>query len=443
MHKYPIVWVVNVINFEKLNREQYDNNEPVTGRGVDSSESNSDSGGETGGSAEQSEGVSQVSQPDEYGRSQASGISSSIRQGNQERNAEGEGLSDGSQAVADYQGESQAVSDTKDSQRRALGESAEQSGNGQQVEPAGTNIKPAKVTDIPSEWKNSNIQAAQAKRFNAASTIPDEAFTDYTLSAILPTPSKNVGDAIGANGRDVLIKRGIFAKNDISHGGSAKNPLSPSDSRTIIDGALYDGDLVGKTQPAKRPDYWVVIKTDDLNRVVVLEVSNSKEYLEIVGWEYRDGKALRNLYNQAEKEGREILEIEKRSNREDGPFLIQDPAESSAADLSALPDTSSEDKGTDVQPKKQENENKKVSEHADNVKQSPLEETANKIAEAEQQVNTNPTEVQKEAGNYKKGHVKVGSFDITIENPQGSVRRGTDANGKQRETVRDATDVCS
>lgn len=62
---------------------------------------------------------------------------------------------------------------------------------------------------------------------------------------------------------------------------------------------------------------------------------------------------------------------------------------------------------------------------------SPLSE---KIATASAEVNTEPTEAQKEAGNYKKGHVKVGTFDITIEQPQGSVRKGTDADGKQWES---------
>lgn len=56
------------------------------------------------------------------------------------------------------------------------------------------------------------------------------------------------------------------------------------------------------------------------------------------------------------------------------------------------------------------------------------------IATASAEVNTEPTEAQKEAGNYKKGHVQVGTFDITIEQPQGSVRRGTDANGKEWES---------
>lgn len=55
------------------------------------------------------------------------------------------------------------------------------------------------------------------------------------------------------------------------------------------------------------------------------------------------------------------------------------------------------------------------------------------LAAAEQETNTEPTEAQKEAGNYKKGHVKIDGYDVTIEKPKGSVRRGTDASGKQWE----------
>ncbi len=47
-----------------------------------------------------------------------------------------------------------------------------------------------------------------------------------------------------------------------------------------------------------------------------------------------------------------------------------------------------------------------------------------------QGVNTEPTEKQKEAGNYKKGHIKVDGYDITIENPKGSTRSDKDASGK-------------
>lgn len=55
------------------------------------------------------------------------------------------------------------------------------------------------------------------------------------------------------------------------------------------------------------------------------------------------------------------------------------------------------------------------------------------IQAAEAEVNTNPTEAQKEAGNYKKGHVQIGTFNVTIEQPKGSVRSGIDKGGKKWE----------
>ena len=56
---------------------------------------------------------------------------------------------------------------------------------------------------------------------------------------------------------------------------------------------------------------------------------------------------------------------------------------------------------------------------------------AEQITEQREVVNTEPTEAQKEAGNYRMGHVKIDGMDVTIENPKGSIRRGTDADGKE------------
>lgn len=53
------------------------------------------------------------------------------------------------------------------------------------------------------------------------------------------------------------------------------------------------------------------------------------------------------------------------------------------------------------------------------------------IEAARAEVDQNPTEAQKEAGNYKKGHVKIDGYDVTIENPKGSVRSGKDADGNE------------
>lgn len=56
---------------------------------------------------------------------------------------------------------------------------------------------------------------------------------------------------------------------------------------------------------------------------------------------------------------------------------------------------------------------------------------AKRLHDEELKVDTNPSEAQKEAGNYKKGHVKINGFDVSIEQPAGSVRSGKDANGKE------------
>lgn len=56
------------------------------------------------------------------------------------------------------------------------------------------------------------------------------------------------------------------------------------------------------------------------------------------------------------------------------------------------------------------------------------------IKAAENATDTNPTDGQKKAGNYKKGHVQIGAFDISVEQPKGSMRRGKDADGKEWES---------
>lgn len=42
----------------------------------------------------------------------------------------------------------------------------------------------------------------------------------------------------------------------------------------------------------------------------------------------------------------------------------------------------------------------------------------------------NPSEAQKKAGNYKKGHLSFGGYDFTVETPKGTTRSGKDEQGK-------------
>lgn len=103
---------------------------------------------------------------------------------------------------------------------------------------------------------------------------------------------------------------------------------------------------------------------------------------------------------------------------------------------------SSADKDTQSSKTKQEKENKfsptprkdgeSITDYAERVAEEYQAQRTRKAEEAK--VDTNPTDAQKEAGNYKKGHIKVDGLNITIEQPKGSIRRGTDANGKQWES---------
>lgn len=56
------------------------------------------------------------------------------------------------------------------------------------------------------------------------------------------------------------------------------------------------------------------------------------------------------------------------------------------------------------------------------------------IRDAVKNVNTAPSEGQREAGNYAKGHVVWHGLPVAIENPRGSYRRGVSPDGKPWQT---------
>lgn len=66
-----------------------------------------------------------------------------------------------------------------------------------------------------------------------------------------------------------------------------------------------------------------------------------------------------------------------------------------------------------------------------NNEQTDLDNAVHAAATSVQNDLPAPTQAQIEAGNYKKGHIKVHGLDIAVENPRGSERRGTDPDGKE------------
>ncbi|WP_408822347.1 LPD38 domain-containing protein [Aeromonas caviae] len=68
----------------------------------------------------------------------------------------------------------------------------------------------------------------------------------------------------------------------------------------------------------------------------------------------------------------------------------------------------------------------KVRQHTTSVTSEPVRQ----IEAARAEVAPEPTEAQKEAGNYKKGHLTLQGLDIALENPKGSTRSGIDQDGR-------------
>lgn len=66
--------------------------------------------------------------------------------------------------------------------------------------------------------------------------------------------------------------------------------------------------------------------------------------------------------------------------------------------------------------------------------QSEIDKLANDAATSPKNDLPEPSEAQIKSGNYKKGHLNLHGMNISIENPKGSYRKGTDRDGKSWKT---------
>ncbi len=144
----------------------------------------------------------------------------------------------------------------------------------------------------------------KVERVSTISDITDEDFTNPKRNVVLPPLPAKVDDAIGANGKDLVIKKSIFEKNRKSHG-----DLTPGQSREILMEALYHPDLYGQNKKTSRPYNWILIHNAEKHSSVILEVSHGKDNVEIVNWHYLDDTALRQKERQAVREGGLILTL--------------------------------------------------------------------------------------------------------------------------------------
>ena len=138
-------------------------------------------------------------------------------------------------------------------------------------------------------------------KIKSVDDLTDRNFTNATRNVQLPPIPQNVDAAIGANGKPIIIKKNIFEKNWNAH------KFTPAESRKVLNDALYNTDLIGRSQPTKKPNHWVAIKLNEKSPITVLEVNDNKDNVEVVGWYTLDERNLGRIKRQAERNGGELI----------------------------------------------------------------------------------------------------------------------------------------
>ena len=184
---------------------------------------------------------------------------------------------------------------------------------------------------------------------------------------------------------------------------------------------------IGKKR-ANGVETYLIQAEDEHSNMLYVELSKDGSY-----WNVNSGGIFRKGYAEKKKDvGQNTEHPTSATTLQDKSFVQTDKDNGSqSADTHSDKQHPSADKGTTLAADQQSSDKENTKKVADSEGENTLKA---KIEAASADVNTDPTEAQKEAGNYKKGHVQVGTFDITIEQPEGSIRRGTDADGKKWES---------
>lgn len=269
------------------------------------------------------------------------------------------------------------------------------------------------LADILNSGKPSDLRKVLSA-YNAQATAPAggqlDMFTGDVTSKeeILNTINEHFRNATPRE-QQALVDAAIAERKRIAEteaGQRGGNKATEQTEDAVQRSAEPQQPAVAETEPAKQEE---TPQTEEPNTDTIAE---------------EEEEALRNRITETDEEWTEPSangDIYKQKLLIDGKEVIKVDA----------PDESKNYPGTYYEVDgKQFGDLQEVVRHLDGAEQ-PL---SAKIKTASADVNTEPTEAQKEAGNYKKGHVQVGTFDITIEQPQGSVRKGTDADGKQWES---------
>lgn len=247
----------------------------------------------------------------------------------------------------------------------------------------------------------------------------DENGRQFVLTSNGELEFGQIGEDTGLTAAPILLSEGIITNPETNdgyglvhiearHGDQIRNAGYHSVIE-FIEEVAKNYEVIRKGKDRNGMQTYMLQLTDKHNNTLIVELSGDGTY-----WNINTAGIFKTSYGAK----REVV-----YNRH---TTAKQPAETAGASLTGeqsgtTPETSmnapttSEGKGSTENTNVQGNSEKNV-------------EAA--VADAEAEVDTEPTDGQKEAGNYKKGHVKIDGFDVTIEQPKGSVRSGVDASGK-------------
>ena len=163
---------------------------------------------------------------------------------------------------------------------------------------------------LPRREENATADAAGAGRgetvrLNSVSDITNADFTQPFRSIELPSLPERTLEKIGKEAKPVLLKKNILEKNRDHH-----PDLSPEISRKILQKALYESSVFIQDKPSSKPNYWVLVEVGGKNSLVTIEISETKDAHEIVGWRFAKEKSLEQIKKRAGREGGQVLVTE-------------------------------------------------------------------------------------------------------------------------------------
>ena len=259
-------------------------------------------------------------------------------------------------------------------------------------------------------------------------------FGEVTADSGLPAAPIKL--SIGENTKDVNGKNHGYGLLHIeaSHGTQIRKAGFHSIEEFVENVAenydtIREGSLIGKKQT------YLLEVSDEHNNTLFVQLSRDGQY-----WNVNSAGIFREAYSRRKSKVASLPTIGSNPSTETAE--VNRDHSMDAVATSGNSSTTSVDKVTESSEELQEKEDKftpaPIEDGEDYVdyaaRVAAVKAQHDAIKAAENATDTNPTDGQKKAGNYKKGHVQIGAFDISVEQPKGSVRRGKDADGKEWES---------